>query len=124
MTGFFQIWSFSHEIPLLLICVYIIHKCIINNLGGADRIIRLWELNSELCVQEYRGHADVVRDVKVISADMFLSVSNDWYVDLLNYYCSAIPSVIFTALSSVRKWNIHTGQCLRDIYGHEAFVYR
>ena len=46
--------------------------------GGADRIIRLWELDNSLCVQEYRGHGDVVRDVKVISADVFLSASNDW----------------------------------------------
>ena len=35
--------------------------------GGADRIIRLWELDNSLCVQEYRGHGDVVRDVKVIT---------------------------------------------------------
>lgn len=26
--------------------------------------------------------------------------------------------------STIRKWNIHSGQCLREIYGHEAFVYR
>ena len=46
--------------------------------GGADRIIRLWELDTSLCVQEYSGHADVVRDVKVVNADVFLSASNDW----------------------------------------------
>ena len=46
--------------------------------GGPDRIIRLWELDNSLCVQEYRGHGDVVRDVKVINADMFLSAFNDW----------------------------------------------
>ena len=32
-----------------------------------------------MCVQEYRGHTDVVRDVKVITSDVFLSASNDWY---------------------------------------------
>ena len=46
--------------------------------GGADHIIRLWELDNSLCVQEYRGHGDVVRDVKVINTDVFLSASNDW----------------------------------------------
>ena len=46
--------------------------------GGADCIIRLWELDNSLCVQEYRGHGDVVRDVKVINTDVFLSASNDW----------------------------------------------
>lgn len=25
--------------------------------------------------------------------------------------------------SIIREWNIHSGQCLRDVYGHEAFVY-
>ena len=39
-------------------------------------IIRLWGLDNGLCVQEYRGH--VVRDVKVVNADVFLSASNDW----------------------------------------------
>ena len=46
--------------------------------GGADRVIRLWEVDSKICVQEYHGHADVVRDVKVVSGDMFLSSANDW----------------------------------------------
>ena len=30
-------------------------------------------------MQEYQGHSDVVRDVKVISSDLFLSAANDWY---------------------------------------------
>ena len=25
--------------------------------------------------------------------------------------------------SIIREWNIHSGQCLRDIYGHEAYIY-
>lgn len=46
--------------------------------GGADRVIKLWEIDSKLCVQEYHGHADVVRDVKVFSGEVFFSSSNDW----------------------------------------------
>ena len=95
---------------------------IVNFLGGADRIIRLWELESKLCVQEYRGHSNVVRDVKIISAEIFLSVSNDWFVTLITVLY--FYSVVFTFFSSVRKWNIHSGQCLKEFHGHESFVYR
>lgn len=47
--------------------------------GGADKVIKLWEIDTQLCIQDYRGHSDVVRDVKVISSELFLSASNDWY---------------------------------------------
>ena len=57
--------------PFLILCVFLFS-------GGADRIIRLLELDNSLCVQEYRRHGDVVRDVKVINVDVFLSASNDW----------------------------------------------
>ena len=43
-------------------------------------MVRLWEVDTRMCVQEYRGHADVVRDVKVTSLEGFLSASNDWCV--------------------------------------------
>ena len=46
-------------------------------IGGADRLIKLWQLSSLSCVQEYHGHQDVVRDIKVISPEQFLSVAND-----------------------------------------------
>eukprot|EP00731_Ephydatia_muelleri_P024286 Em0016g557a len=69
---------------------------------GADRSIKLWELDTKLCLQEYRGHSDVVRDVKVASSDIFLSAAND---------------------CTIRRWNIHTGLCLNELYGHSAFVY-
>ncbi len=52
--------------------------CLLVVVGGADRAVRLWELETKVCVQEYRGHADVVRDVKVTSRDTFLSAANDW----------------------------------------------
>ena len=36
------------------------------------------------------------------------------------YVCSTLLSLH----STIRKWNIHSGQCLREIYGHEAYIYR
>ncbi|XP_064395188.1 phospholipase A-2-activating protein-like [Halichondria panicea] len=70
--------------------------------GGADRVVRLWEVDTKMCIQEYSGHGDVVRDVKVSSHELFLSASNDCVI---------------------REWSIHSGLCLREMYGHEAFVY-
>ena len=32
----------------------------------------------KLCVQEYKGHTDVVRDIKIASSDTFFSAANDW----------------------------------------------
>ncbi len=41
-------------------------------------MVRLWEVDTKMCIQEYSGHGDVVRDVKVSSPEVFLSASNDW----------------------------------------------
>lgn len=46
--------------------------------GGADKVIRLWEVETKICIQEYKGHTDVVRDVKIASKDAFFSAANDW----------------------------------------------
>ena len=53
------------------------------SLGGADKLIKLWQLSSLSCVQEYRGHHDVVRDIKVLSPEQFLSAANDRSVEQL-----------------------------------------
>ena len=53
------------------------------SLGGADKLIKLWQLSSLSCVQEYHGHHDVVRDIKVLSPEQFLSAANDRSVEQL-----------------------------------------
>ena len=55
-----------------------------HTIGGADKVIRLWELPTKICIQEYIGHSDVIRDIKVINCDIFLSAANDWWVWLIN----------------------------------------
>ena len=45
--------------------------------GGADRRVKLWETDSKVCLQEYAGHNDVVRDIKIVSCQIFLSAAND-----------------------------------------------
>ena len=60
----YQAWS--------LYCIYL---CV----GGADRRVKLWEVDSGACLQEYAGHNDVVRDVRVVSQQSFISAANDRY---------------------------------------------
>ena len=97
------------------------HIC---NAGGADKTIKLWDVETCLCVQEYRGHSDAVRDVKVISAELFLSASNDWYAKP-KLYSTIVSELLRSPMySTIRKWNVHTAQCLMEFVGHEAFVYR
>ncbi len=62
----------------MLYCVCVLLWCCYGVVGGADKLVKLWELDSKMCVQEYRGHTDVVRDVKVATPDTFYSASNDW----------------------------------------------
>ena len=52
--------------------------CCLDYIGGADRTVKLWEVETKLCVQQYAGHSDVVRDIKVTSSETFLSAANDW----------------------------------------------
>jgi phospholipase A-2-activating protein len=71
--------------------------------GGADHRVKLWEVDtSGVCLQEYAGHNDVVRDIKIVSRQTFISAAND---------------------GVIRRWNIHSGQCLSELYGHQAYVY-
>ena len=63
---------------LILHYVFHLHIIVYTSTGGADRSVKLWELDTKLCLHEYRGHSDVVRDVKVASGDIFLSAANDW----------------------------------------------
>ena len=39
--------------------------------------MKLWEVDSGVCLQEYCGHNDVVRDIKVVSHQVFISAAND-----------------------------------------------
>ena len=45
--------------------------------GGADKRVKLWEIDSGACLQEYAGHNDVVRDIKIVSRQIFVSAAND-----------------------------------------------
>ena len=39
-------------------------------------------------------------------------------------YYNYVNVLFFILLSVIRQWNIHTGLCLKELFGHEAFIYR
>ena len=52
------------------------------------------------------------------------------YIKYIHIYCTCIYTynyvyiLFFILLSVIRQWNIHTGLCLKELFGHEAFIYR
>lgn len=61
--------------------------------------MKLWEVDTKLCVQEYVGHGDVVRDIKITSSETFLSAANDWSATTENgnIRSTCTPAVISTS---------------------------
>ena len=108
--------------------------------GGADHIIRLWELDNSLCVQEYRGHGDLVRWSTQMCSCLPPMTGNWTYTHTCAYthththtytykfsthtnICLLVKVIEFVnfSFSTVHKWNIHCAQCLMEYYGLEAF---
>lgn len=68
---------------------------------SADRTIRKWVGNKE--VKQYKGHDDVVRKLLILPGNKtFASASND---------------------TTIRIWDLETGDLLNTLYGHDSFVY-
>ncbi|TPP56316.1 Phospholipase A-2-activating protein [Fasciola gigantica] len=78
--------------------------------GSADHSIRLWKVNtpsdqtepSYCFLRSFIGHADCVRSLATLDGSRFLSASND---------------------ASIRAWDLKTGLCVGEFYGHTNFVY-
>lgn len=74
--------------------------------GSADHSIRLWKVKisepSYSIVRCFLGHADCVRCLATLDRNRFLSASND---------------------ASIRAWDLKTGACIGEFYGHTNFVY-
>lgn len=68
--------------------------------AGADRRIVSWSGQQQLRV--FRGHSDCVRGLAVLSAEEFVSCSND---------------------ATLRRWSLQTGRCTAVLSGHTNFVY-
>ncbi|MFL6207732.1 MAG: TIR domain-containing protein [Pyrinomonadaceae bacterium] len=111
--------------------------------GGADKIIRLWDVETGRCLRVFEGHMERIDSV-AWSADQryALSGSDDvrlWDVEMgrclrvFEGHTGAIMIVAWSAdqrraLSgsfdnSVRLWDVETGRCLRMFEGHASRVY-
>jgi phospholipase A-2-activating protein len=72
--------------------------------GGADQAVKLWLSveNSVKMIRMYSGHTGTVRDIKVISKDVFFTVSND---------------------QTMKQWNMQSGECLLSLLCHDSYIY-
>ncbi|XP_057317757.1 phospholipase A-2-activating protein-like isoform X2 [Hydractinia symbiolongicarpus] len=67
--------------------------------GSADKTIKMWKAGK--CERTFTGHKDCVRCLAILSADEFLSCSND---------------------GTIRRW-ILSGDCIQIYESHTNFVY-
>jgi transcription initiation factor TFIID subunit 5 len=111
---------------------------------SADKTIRLWSLDTWTCMVVYKGHDDIVWDVKWGAfGHYFLTGSHDktarlWSVDQISFLrifvahdqdVDAIAfhpnsAYVFTGSSDkmVRMWSVQTGQPVRMFTGHLGAV--
>ena len=69
--------------------------------GSADKLIIIYKRSGQI-LRKLEGHKDCIRDLAVINNDQLLSCSND---------------------AVIKLWNITSGECLGDFFGHTNFVY-
>jgi WD40 repeat protein len=70
--------------------------------GGADKIIRLWELETGRCLRTLEGHTASVRAVSISPEGRFAVSGGDD--------------------ETIRFWELETGRCIRSIEGHSGSV--
>ena len=82
--------------------------------GSSDSVVAIWRVpksafsrgshlyESTTPLRILRGHTDCVRSLALLDKDRLLSASND---------------------GSLRCWDLDSGTCLSEFYGHTSFVY-
>ncbi|PPR00534.1 hypothetical protein CVT24_005508 [Panaeolus cyanescens] len=70
--------------------------------GGCDKVVRVWEARSGLCIYVLHGHTSTIRSLRVLdNRPIAITGSRD---------------------STLRVWDIQKGKCLHVLEGHEASV--
>ena len=70
--------------------------------GCADKLIRWFDAKGKQ-VKVFKGHTDVVQDIKLLNGEeKLLSAGNDMVI---------------------RLWNMETANCEKEFRGHEGFIY-
>ncbi len=113
--------------------------------GSADRMIKLWDVETSECLQTFAGHGNWVMSV-VFSPDgkLLASGSADRTIKLwdvktgeclqtLEGHKHGVWSVAFSpdgktlasasADRTIRLWDVRTGECVRSLKGHEHGVW-
>ena len=110
-----------------------------------DHIIRLWDVNSGMCLKELKGHEDYVLSVcfnsdgtsllsasqdktirkwnlqKGICTKIFIGHTNTVFSAKYNCECDKIVSSSWD--ETVRIWDVDSGECIRVLQGHKYGSY-
>lgn len=108
--------------------------------GSRDTTLRLWNVVTGECIQEFRGHRGAIRCVQ-FTGNQIVSGSYDCTIRLwcaLQGHClrvfSAHTNRVYTLLfdgyhiisgsldTTIRIWNAHTGALKQTFYGHRSLT--
>jgi nephrocystin-3 len=112
--------------------------------GGADGIIRVWDIKSNACINAFEGHELSINSITLSSDEKYIiSASDDETIriwDTLTYDClkilrghnGGVTSLFITDNAefifsgswdeTIRVWNTETGKCINVIYGQKGGV--
>ncbi|THH18932.1 hypothetical protein EW146_g2153 [Bondarzewia mesenterica] len=111
--------------------------------GGCDKVLRVWDINSGLCVYVLQGHTSTVRCLKVLhNRPIAVSGSRDMSLRVWDVQRGRMLRVLQGHTQSVRAldvcgnkvvsgsydctcrlWDIDTGECLHVLRGHLHQIY-
>ena len=98
-----------------------------------DCTVRLWDLDTKRCIKTYAEHVGQVQQVLPLPAEFDFANSEDksaasgangettsFYRGDLNEGRVLPPKYMLTGGldSTIRLWNVHTGDCVRTFFGH------
>ncbi|CAD6570894.1 MAG: protein with putative role during mitosis [Tremellales sp. Tagirdzhanova-0007] len=86
--------------------------------ASRDKTIRVWEVASGYCVRTFPGHAEWVREVVPSEDGRWLTATAG---DTRAKSAGAFAAT-GSRDKSIRIWDVHTGQCLRILTGHDNWI--
>ncbi|KAF8625386.1 hypothetical protein AX15_005407 [Amanita polypyramis BW_CC] len=111
--------------------------------GGCDKVLRVWDIESGLCIYELRGHTSTIRCIRVLdNRPIAVTGSRDATLRVWDIQRGKMLRVLEGHAQSVRcldvcgnravsgsydttcrLWNIDTGECLHVLRGHFHQIY-
>ncbi len=70
--------------------------------GGLEKTVRIWDIDTDECIKELKGHTDIVNSVCITPCGGLAASGSDD--------------------RTVRIWNTNTGECLRKLEGHSEDI--